>query len=80
MGYRTRNVMAIGAHPDDIEFGCSGTLCNHINNNDNVVMVIMTNTESVDGITSKMLRTKEQNQEESMSASKIIGCDIDISL
>ena len=23
------NVMAIGAHPDDIEFGCSGTLMKH---------------------------------------------------
>jgi len=77
MGYRTRNVMAIGAHPDDVEFGCSGALCNHINNNDNVVMAVMTNTESVDGITGEILRTKDQNQEESMSASKIIGCNIE---
>ena len=23
------NVMAIGAHPDDIEFGCGGTLIKH---------------------------------------------------
>ena len=23
------NVMAIGAHPDDVEFGCGGTLFKH---------------------------------------------------
>ena len=34
------NVMAIGAHPDDIEFGCSGTLVKHIRNGDNVVYVL----------------------------------------
>tara|TARA_Y100000361_G_C11083532_1_gene302398 strand:+ start:235 stop:915 length:681 start_codon:yes stop_codon:yes gene_type:complete len=77
MGYRSRNVMAIGAHPDDIEFGCGGTLCNHIDNGDSVVMVVMTNTESIDGTTGEVLRTKEQNQEESMCASKIIGCEIE---
>ena len=77
MGYRSRNVMAIGAHPDDIEFGCGGTLCNHVDNGDSVVMVVMTNTESIDGTTGEVLRTKEQNQEESMCASKIIGCEIE---
>ena len=61
--YRSRKVMAIGAHPDDVEFGCSGTLCNHINNGDYVVMVVMTNTKSVDGVTGEILRTKEENQE-----------------
>ena len=43
--YRARKIMAIGAHPDDVEFGCSGALCNHINNNDYVVMVVITNTK-----------------------------------
>ena len=74
---KIRNVMAVGAHPDDIEFGCSGTLCNHKKNGDNVVMVIMTNTESVDGVTGKVLRTQEENQEESNRSSKIIKCDIE---
>ena len=77
MGYRRRNVMAIGAHPDDIEFGCSGTLCNHINSGDNVIMTIMTNTESVDGVTGDIIRTKEENQVESLNSSKIIGCNIE---
>ena len=77
MSYRRRNVMAIGAHPDDIEFGCSGTLSNHIDVGDNVVMVIMTNTESVDGVTGEILRTKEENQEEARCSAKVIGCDIE---
>ena len=77
MSYRRRNVMAIGAHPDDIEFGCSGTLSNHIDVGDNVIMVVMTNTESVDGVTGEILRTKEENQEEARCSAKVIGCDIE---
>ena len=74
---KVKNVMAIGAHPDDIEFGCSGTLYKHIQNGDNVVMVVMTNTESVDGVTGKVLRTKKQNQEETVSSSKVLGCEVE---
>ena len=73
---KVKNVMAIGAHPDDIEFGCSGTLYNHIRNGDNVVMVVMTNTKSVDGVTGDILRTKEQNSKETINASKVLGCDV----
>ncbi len=36
------NVLAIGAHPDDIEFGCFGTLRKHIEAGDNVTLVVMT--------------------------------------
>ena len=43
MSYKSRNVMAIGAHPVDVEFGCSGTIYNHINSGDRAVMVVMTN-------------------------------------
>jgi len=38
------NIMAIGAHPDDIEFGCSGTLIKHKERGDKVVYVCMTST------------------------------------
>ena len=75
--YRARKIMAIGAHPDDVEFGCSGALCNHINNTDYVVMVVMTNTKSLDGVTGEILRTKDENQEEARCAAKVIGCDIE---
>ena len=54
------NVMAIGAHPDDIEFGCSGTLMRHVSANDNVVYVCMTSTQSVDATTGKTIRTEDE--------------------
>ena len=34
-------VLAIGAHPDDIEFGCSGTLAKYRNKGDEVYLVIV---------------------------------------
>lgn len=40
-----RSVVAIGAHPDDIEIGCGGTIRNHVLNGDEVYYVIATNGE-----------------------------------
>ena len=70
-----KNILAIGAHPDDIEFGCGGTILNHKSKNHFVVYVCMTSTESVDGTTGKLLRSKEQNHEETIKAAKILLCD-----
>tara|TARA_Y100000034_G_scaffold120148_1_gene162737 strand:+ start:157 stop:804 length:648 start_codon:yes stop_codon:yes gene_type:complete len=72
-----KKIMAIGAHPDDIEFGCSGTIYNHTQCGDSVVMIIMTNTKSVDGVSGKVLRTKEQNQEETILSANILGCELE---
>lgn len=36
------NILAIGAHPDDIEIGCGGTLAAHVAAGDRVLMVSMT--------------------------------------
>lgn len=43
-----RNILGIGAHPDDLEFGCFGTLKKHINNGDNVIIVVMTQSDVKD--------------------------------
>ena len=69
------NVMAIGAHPDDIEFGCSGTLVKHHKKGDMVVYVCMTNTESVDATTGKTIRSKNELNEEVMCSVKVLGVD-----
>jgi len=37
-----KNVMAIGAHPDDIETGCFGALLYHLDKGDNVSVLITT--------------------------------------
>lgn len=42
------NVMAIGAHPDDIELGCGGTLVKHVLLGHNVYVLIITNGEKGD--------------------------------
>jgi len=35
-------ILAIGAHPDDIEFGCGGTLIKYVDRGHRVVLLIMT--------------------------------------
>lgn len=39
------NILAIGAHPDDIEFGCGGTLIKHAEKGDKVFMLVLTSGE-----------------------------------
>jgi len=72
---KIKNIMAIGAHPDDIEFGCGGTLLKHKMTGDNIIYVCMTNTESIDGVTGKILRTAKQNKQEIINAAKVLGCN-----
>lgn len=71
----SRNIMAIGAHPDDIEFGCGGTLVKHKQAGDFVVYVCMTSTQSVDGTTGELLRSKAQNMNETTLAAAVLQCD-----
>ena len=69
------NVMAIGAHPDDIEFGCGGTLINHKDNGDVVIYVCMTDTQSVDKTTDKIIRSHQQLKDETQCAANVLGVD-----
>ena len=41
-------IIAIGAHPDDIELACGGTLADSIKKGHDVTMVIVTGNSSVD--------------------------------
>lgn len=45
MVFRGKIILAIGAHPDDIELGCGGTLNKAILNNQRVVAVFLTKGE-----------------------------------
>lgn len=69
-----KSVMAIGAHPDDIEFGCAGTLIRHHQAGDTIVYVCMTDTESQDGTTGEIIRSADQVRSETVAAAKEIGC------
>ena len=39
---KTMNILAIGAHPDDIEFGCGGTLIKYADKKHRVFLLVMT--------------------------------------
>ena len=69
------NVMAIGAHPDDIEFGCGGTLIKHKNMGNDVTYVCMTDTESVDATQGKVIRTESELKSETQCAADVLGVD-----
>lgn len=55
-----RRVLAIGAHPDDIELGCGGSLARHIASGDEVTMLVVTRGEQGPGETH--LRESEQER------------------
>lgn len=40
------NVLAIGAHPDDVELGCAGTLLRHVAHGDDVLILVATRGEA----------------------------------
>lgn len=60
-----RRILAIGAHPDDIELGCGGTLRKHVLNNDEVYYVIASLGEKSGD--------KAKRKGESIAAAKLMG-------
>jgi LmbE family N-acetylglucosaminyl deacetylase len=64
------NLLAIGSHPDDIEFGCSGTLIKYRLKGDNIYLMVMTSGE----LSGKPdLRKKEQiASQKKMGAKELI--------
>jgi LmbE family N-acetylglucosaminyl deacetylase len=63
------NLLFVGAHPDDIELGCGGTLIKHVQNGDNVYALIFTNGEK--GMAEKTLEF--DRQQESLQALILAG-------
>lgn len=61
------DILAIGAHPDDIELGCSGTIINEINNGKKVAIVDLTQGEL------GTRGTIETRYQEAADAAKIMG-------
>jgi len=59
------NILAVGAHPDDIEFGCYGTLALHRRKGDKIFGVIITRGE--------LSGDPEKRYKESREAAKLIG-------
>ena len=61
-----RSVLAIGAHPDDIELGCGGTIARHVAVGDQVAMLVVTRGEVGPG--EVLQRVEEQRR-----AAEVLG-------
>jgi LmbE family N-acetylglucosaminyl deacetylase len=62
-------VLGIGAHPDDLELGCAGTLARHVAQGDRVTMLVVTAGQSGPGDVS--LRKAEARD-----AARALGADL----
>ena len=70
------NVLAIGAHPDDIEFGCFGTLKKHQDKGDNVTLLVMTQSDVKDAYTGKITRDSSISKNEATIAAELLGAEL----
>ncbi len=69
------NILAIGAHFDDIELGCGGTLAKHVSDGDRVYAFVAT----VSGFASpkrKVIRDNHTAYEEGLKAMDILGAEL----
>jgi LmbE family N-acetylglucosaminyl deacetylase len=69
------NVLGIGAHYDDLELGCGGTLVKHVMNGDNVTMLVVTKS-GYKGPNGNTIREDKLAFQEGLKASKIIGAKL----
>jgi LmbE family N-acetylglucosaminyl deacetylase len=65
------NILAVGAHPDDIEFGCAHVLMQEARKGNRVKLLILSRGEASSN------GTPEDREAESRAAAKTMGADID---
>ena len=70
-----KNILAIGAHPDDLEFGCFGTLKRHIEKGDNVILAVMTYSTVTDS-NGNETRKEELSKREALQSAKLLGAKV----
>jgi len=63
------NILAVGAHPDDIEFGCFGTLIYYSNLKHSIYFNLFSSGE--------LLGKIEMREKEAEKSAKLIGAKID---
>ena len=71
-----KNVLAIGAHPDDIEFGCFGTLKKHKDQGDNVTLLVMTQSDVKDSHKGEVTRDSIISKNEATQAAKLLDVEL----
>jgi len=66
------NILAIGAHFDDVELGCGGTLAKHAHNGDHVYVYVAT-VSGFNNQYNQTVRSSEMALEEAQAAMGILG-------
>ena len=67
-----KRVLAIGAHFDDVELGCSGTLLRHRAKGDDVTILVVTDSEYHNGV-GECVRDRSTARTEGQRAADLIG-------
>ncbi len=65
------NILAVGAHPDDIEFGCAHVLMQEARKGHRVKLLVLSRGEAASH------GTPEDREAESRAAAKVMGAEID---
>lgn len=69
------NVLAVGAHYDDVELGCSGTLIKHVRRGDKVTILVITDS-SYKNPNGDLIRGTDVALKEGKAAANIIGAEL----
>jgi len=69
------NILGVGAHFDDLELGCGGTLARHVADGDRVTMLVVTHSgySSPDGA---VVRDKDVALKEGQAGADVIGAEL----
>ncbi|MDI6736709.1 MAG: PIG-L deacetylase family protein [bacterium] len=67
--------MAVGAHSDDIEISCGGTIAKAVKSGHEVLMVVMTTSEYTN-YTGRVLRTFDEAEREGKKAAETLGAKL----
>jgi N-acetylglucosamine malate deacetylase 1 len=65
------NILAVGAHPDDIEFGCAHVLLQEARKGNRIKLLVLSRGEAASN------GTPENREAEARAAAKLIGAEID---
>lgn len=69
------NILAVGAHFDDVELGCGGTLVKHSKNKNKAIIYVAT-PSGYSNYKNKIVRSDKSALEEGRDAAKILGAQL----
>jgi LmbE family N-acetylglucosaminyl deacetylase len=69
------NILAIGAHFDDVELGCGGTLAKHVQKGDQVYIYVAT-VSGYSNYAQEQVRSNDLAREEGIKAAGILGAEL----